>query len=149
MLHSAKSKFAWLVVLLFTAAGIAAAQEKTTKKEAQPAGTPAEGARLYRDYCTGCHGKTGLGDGPAASVLNTKPSDLTTLTERHGGKFPAEYLEKVLRFGVKKPAHGTSDMPTWGPMFSGESNANPTVRSKRIADMISYLETLQKAPKKK
>jgi mono/diheme cytochrome c family protein len=142
-------KFAWVVVLLFTAAGVAAAQEKSAKKEViQPTAT-SDGEQIYRSFCIACHGKSGTGDGPAASVLNTKPADLTTLAERHGGTFPDEYVAGVLRFGMKKPAHGTSDMPTWGPTFTSASGGDKAKVDVKIADLISYLKTLQKKTEKK
>jgi mono/diheme cytochrome c family protein len=149
MIHSAKSKFALLLVLLFSAASFAAGQEKSADKDVLPHGNVADGAKIYRDYCAGCHGKTGMGDGPAASVLNTKPPDLTALSERHGNKFPSDYLAKVLRFGVKTQAHGSEEMPTWGPLFGEAGGGTPARVNQRIADLLSYLETVQKKPKKK
>ena len=35
------------------------------------------GEGLYRDHCTGCHGRDGRGDGSAAGVLPRPPADLT------------------------------------------------------------------------
>ena len=36
-----------------------------------------EGKRLYQSYCTGCHGASGKGDGPAGKTLPVKPADHT------------------------------------------------------------------------
>jgi hypothetical protein len=88
-----------------------------------------------------------LGDGQVASLLNTKPTDLTVLAQRHGGKFPTDYVAKVLRFGVKEPAHGTRDVPTWGPVFAGNIRSN-SQEKKRIADIISSLKSIQRQPRK-
>lgn len=160
MFPPAGATFALPLVLFFTA-GVAIAQEKPAvpspekpaaamqeKSAGNERGNAADGARMYRWYCAACHGRGGLGDGPVASLLLTKPADLTVLAQRHGGKFPTDYVAKVLRFGVNKPAHGTRDMPTWGPVFAGniESSAQ---EKKKIADMISYLESIQRRPKKK
>lgn len=165
MSHSPGSKFVLPLLLLFASAGIAVAQQKPaaasqekrattgqekngTSEAALPPGNSADGAKMYGDYCTGCHGPGGLGNGPAASVLNTKPPDLTTLARRHNGKFPVEYVAKVLRQGVNKAAHGTSDMPIWGPIFSETGSSHRQAENKSIANMISYLESIQKSPKK-
>ncbi|HET9482693.1 MAG TPA: cytochrome c/FTR1 family iron permease [Xanthomonadales bacterium] len=44
---------------------------------ASPRGTPeiALGADVYARSCSGCHGVTGRGDGPAGAALDPKPSD--------------------------------------------------------------------------
>lgn len=158
-------RLALTFTLFFAAAGIsfaqgkpaatspeksAAAQEKGAGADtALPPGILADGAKAYRDYCTGCHGPSGTGDGPAAAVLNTKPPDLTTLSQRHDGKFPAEYVAKVLRHGVNQPAHGTSDMPIWGPIFAGNGTKQEVAENQHIANMITYLASIQKQLKKK
>jgi mono/diheme cytochrome c family protein len=56
----------------------------------------AEGAQTYATYCAGCHGANGRGDGPEAAELPARPADLTTLTARNGGTFPAtEVMNKI------------------------------------------------------
>jgi len=37
-----------------------------------------EGAKLYGEMCTVCHGVTGNADGPGAAVLNPKPRKLSS-----------------------------------------------------------------------
>jgi len=41
-----------------------------------PAGTPAEGQRLFAGLCSACHGESGRGDGPLATGLTKKPANL-------------------------------------------------------------------------
>ncbi len=104
---------------------------------------------MYRAYCAACHGKTGEGNGPAAAALKTPPANLTTLAQRHGGKFPVGYVRRVLEFGVRTPAHGSPEMPIWGALFySLPGNSRAQVRI-RISHLIDYLETLQKKEKKR
>ena len=138
--------FSFLLVSLLCVAGFAAAQEKqekTVKKAPIQPTSPASGEEMYTQYCAVCHGKEGKGNGPAASELKQQPADLSTLAKRHDGKFPDDYVRSVLRFGTKSPAHGTSDMPTWGPLFSTVSGSSQALVDMRIGNLIRYLKTLQ------
>jgi mono/diheme cytochrome c family protein len=96
-------------------------------------------------YCSSCHGRTGRGDGPVGPALTTLPTDLTRLAQRNAGVFPAESVRAFV-IGVGRPivAHGTSDMPVWGPLFRFfESDVR--VRE-RVANVVAYIETLQQKP---
>ncbi|TNF19688.1 MAG: cytochrome c [Rhodobacteraceae bacterium] len=54
------------------------------------------GAMLYARHCAQCHG-TGLrGDGPLASELPVRPTDLTRLSAGNGGVFPTEDVITVI-----------------------------------------------------
>jgi mono/diheme cytochrome c family protein len=98
---------------------------------------------MFNAYCAVCHGKDGKRGGPAGAVLKTPPPDLTTLTQGHGGKYPAAYVQSVIRFGAEGfPAHGTKDMPIWGPAFASVSST-PEVVTIRINVLTHYIETLQ------
>ena len=57
-------------------------------------------------------------DGPVASTLRTHRPDLTTLARRNGGAFPRDRVRGFIE-GTGRPlaAHGTTEMPVWGPMF--------------------------------
>jgi mono/diheme cytochrome c family protein len=99
------------------------------------------GEYIFKWYCAACHGKNGKGNGPAASELKVPPPDLTALSKRNKGKFPANYITQVLVNGPKPSAHGTADMPTWGPLFE-ELNVKGkvTVETNRV---IEYLKSIQ------
>ena len=118
----------------------------------QGAGTPSakgagargpveEGAEMFRGYCGACHGRSGKGDGPAAGSLTSKPTDLTRLAANNKGQFPAQRVAMVLEFGVNVPAHGSTDMPTWGSTFRVMGD-EATVKQ-RVTALTRYLETLQ------
>jgi mono/diheme cytochrome c family protein len=131
-------------ILFLSIVSFATPQEKEKKKPSHlPASDPVSGEGMYRMYCAVCHGKDGRGDGPVASELKTPPSDLTTLSHRHGGKFPEAYVTEVLRTGVKTPAHGTTDMPVWGPLFGTVGGTDQALVNIRITNLVNYLKSLQ------
>jgi len=106
--------------------------------------TPAgAGAEMYMNYCASCHGLDGTGSGPASPALKTPASDLTVLTKRNHGEFPAERVKATIRGDLLVVAHGSKDMPVWGPLFTylgGGSHAEVTVR---INNLTRYIESIQ------
>ena len=118
------------------------AQDKSGADKA-PRTIGASGKQTYTHYCAACHGADARGNGPAAVLLNTPPPDLTTLAKRHGGKFPYEYVSDVLRFGTRIVAHGSSDMPIWGPIFGSMESYDEVAVRKRIKELSDYLASLQ------
>jgi mono/diheme cytochrome c family protein len=123
---------------LFLLASVAGAQNQPPVDK-MPAITP-PGKQTYLHYCASCHGVDARGDGPVAHILKTPPADLTTLAKRHDGKFPYDYVSGVLRFGTRFTAHGSSDMPVWGPVFGSLDDQN---LRKRIKELSDYLASLQ------
>lgn len=101
------------------------------------------GQQMYKQYCAVCHGADAKGQGPLGALLKTPPPDLTTLAKRHLGKFPYEYVSNLLQFGPGPTAHGTSDMPTWGPIFRYYDNQNERVVQQRIKNLCAFLASLQ------
>lgn len=101
------------------------------------------GQQMFTYYCAACHGADAKGHGPTAALLTTPPPDLTTLAKRHYGKFPREYVTNVLEFGPGVTAHGSSDMPTWGPIFRYYDKQNERVVKERIKRLCDYLASLQ------
>jgi mono/diheme cytochrome c family protein len=119
-------------------------QDPWVDKKATPkAAAVPSGKQLFTQYCAACHGESGTGDGPVSPVLKTHPADLTTLAKRHGGEFPYKYVEDVLHFGPGPSAHGSSDMPTWGPIFSWMDDKQKSTVDQRIKNLTKYLATLQ------
>jgi mono/diheme cytochrome c family protein len=101
------------------------------------------GEQTYKQYCAACHGVDAKGNGPLAPLLKTPTADLTTLAKRHAGKFPYDYVSSVLEFGPGLSAHGSSDMPTWGPLFRYVDKQNERVVELRIKNLCYYLASLQ------
>src|SRR5688572_24035792 len=76
------------------------------------------GRDSFELYCASCHGSGGRGDGPIARELRTRPADLTTLARRNDGAFPREAVRGYITgTGRAVAAHGTTEMPIWGPLF--------------------------------
>ena len=132
-----------LAALLLAFAGRAAAQDQNIKKVPIQQTSPGSGAEMYKAYCAVCHGKDAKGDGPAAAELKVPPPDLTTLAKRHDGKYPDNYVTSVLRNGAKAPAHGTAEMPVWGPLFESISGGDQAQVNLRISNLTNYIKTLQ------
>jgi mono/diheme cytochrome c family protein len=72
---------------------------------------------MFKQYCAACHGLNAKGHGPARSALKVPAADLTTLSARHEGGFPYDYVTNILRFGPGIAARGSSDMPARGSIF--------------------------------
>lgn len=102
------------------------------------------GSDSFTLYCASCHGSRGRGDGPVASALREKPSDLTRLSLVNNGSYPRDRVRGFITGTGRTPAaHGTSDMPIWGPMFRAfESDARVRVR---IDNLVNYIESMQAA----
>ena len=121
----------------------AARQNPIVDKTQLPPNYVPSGKALYKQYCAACHGVDAKGHGPAASSLNTRPPDLTTLAKRRDGRFPLEYVEGILRFGPGFSAHGSSEMPVWGPIFQYLDNYDENAVRQRIKNLCDYLQSIQ------
>lgn len=130
-----------LLGVIALAFGAFAQQAKVRKSPAHPT-SAASGQQMYEAYCASCHGRSGKGDGPAAAALKTPPADLTTLVKRNGGKFPAAHVSEVIR-NADVPAHGSSEMPVWGPTFRALSEGHESEVNMRIHNLTKYVESLQ------
>jgi mono/diheme cytochrome c family protein len=104
---------------------------------------PLSGAELYKRHCAACHGNDLKGNGPAPPPFRDFPPDLTTLAQRHGGKFPDAYVVDVLRNGVVLPAHGPAEMPIWGVDFRASERLDEAQVTLRITKLTNYIKSLQ------
>ena len=148
-----------LLALLFSTGALTTAQQSQSaikKGPIQKTSAPS-GEDMFNTYCAVCHGKDAKGNGPAAGALKVPPADLTTLAQRHGGKFPTEYVTTVLQYGVEDiKAHGSKDMPVWGPLFGpsgslSKSQSLPLAEAREVSSAVTlkihnlsqYIESLQ------
>lgn len=139
------TRYRILVVLLvlFAFAMMCSVGVPDVDKNQLPASYVPPGKQLYKNHCAACHGSEGKGDGPVASSLTKRPSDLTTLAMRNGGTFPTGYVANVLRFGSPPAAHGTSEMPVWGPIFLYIEHYNEAAVQQRIKNLCDFLASIQ------
>ena len=132
------------VCCLMAAVAVTAGAQHSTADKPQSLLTPSlVGGDNFKSYCAPCHGRDGTGAGPVASALKARPADLTRLAQRAGGIFPAARVEAfVTNGGPEVAAHGSSDMPIWGPTFMALEPSDTRVKV-RIANLVRYIETLQ------
>jgi mono/diheme cytochrome c family protein len=130
-----------LAVAMAPAVGSAQADKPapTLKREAAKPTSSSDGAQMFASYCAACHGKLGRGDGPAAAALKVKPADLTQLKKNHGGTFSNKDFEEKINGMAMSSAHGTTDMPIWGPIFR-EIAGSPELR---VYNLKKYIDALQ------
>ena len=99
------------------------------------------GAQLFSKNCAVCHAP-GAKAPDVPSPFRTPP-DLTTLAQRHSGKFPETYVRDVLHNGVEMPAHGPAEMPIWGADFVVRDKMNEQQVASRIDELTNYLRSIQ------
>lgn len=101
------------------------------------------GRQMYTNYCAPCHGTDGRGTGPAAAALKSRPTDLTVLTKNNHGKYPDSHVVAILQFGTETSAHGSEQMPVWGPILGSMNRTNSQEKLLRISNLSHYLESIQ------
>ena len=130
---------AWVLLslLLLTACGGNASSSETTSQtiatvppefagKANPldAGAATDGAAVFKNNCSTCHGEMGAGDGIASQSLDPKPANLVDLSRQ----VDDDYL--FWRISVGKP--GTS-MVAWKGILTEE----------QIWQAITFIRTLK------
>jgi len=106
------------------------------------------GRDLYRIYCANCHGPSGHGDGPTASALEVRPTDLTLLAGRNGGEFPRQAVWDAIDGRADVPSHRSGTMPIWGLAFQDpgrDVGQEDEVRT-RIGWLVAFLLSIQDPP---
>jgi mono/diheme cytochrome c family protein len=74
--------------------GLCSGREKPVPKVPDASSALLSGAELYKRHCVACHGEDLKGNGPFPSPYRMPP-DLSTLSRRHGGRFPEAYREVI------------------------------------------------------
>lgn len=118
----------WLPILFFAGPALVYAQD-----DEPDLGTDVQieaGHELYTEKCAQCHGKTGAGEGVAASLLKPPPRDFTPgiykVRTTTSGQLPTSGdIERIIRNGM--PYTG---MPAW-----------PTLSDQEVTNLMYYLKT--------
>jgi len=101
------------------------------------------GKEMFEAYCAACHGKEGKGAGPVAAALKVPPTDLTVLARQNKGKFPSLQVAKAITGEAGISAHGSKEMPVWGPVFMSMSHQHESEVRLRVANLTDYIKSLQ------
>lgn len=125
--------------------GLAVVAGQTTGKPTPPLAIQSlDGRDLFEFYCASCHGRQGRGDGPVGASLKVPPPDLTVIARTNGGTFPSARVRALVAGdeGAWPGAHGSKEMPVWGPIFRA-LDPRDTLNRARVANIVSYLESIQ------
>jgi hypothetical protein len=101
-----------------------------------------QGPALFKAYCASCHGSDAKGTGPMAPYLKVFPADLTHISVRYDGTFPLTRIEGIISGEDQLHAHGTREMPVWGPIFS-QIDQDRDLGRVRIDNLARYLREIQ------
>ena len=106
---------------------------------------PPEGAALFADNCTACHGYRA--EGGVKLVGGQTAPDLTRIAIRNGGEFPrAAVLSQIDGYGRGKVS--AKVMPEFGTLLEGDPvpidvNGTLTPTPRPLAALMIYLESIQ------
>jgi mono/diheme cytochrome c family protein len=135
-----------LAIVLASSVLCGANQQTQTVPNAEEQFTPlirsVEGPDLFRAYCASCHGVAAKGTGPAAPALKAKVPDLTLLARNNRGQFPAAHVREVIMGDKVVAAHGSREMPIWGPIFH-QIESDVDRGNVRLENLVEYLESIQ------
>jgi mono/diheme cytochrome c family protein len=130
-------------LVLAATVAIAASPQTTGRRNPPLVIDSMTGQDLFGFYCATCHGRDAKGHGPVAASLKVAPADLTTIARRNNGVFPSARIAAFLTDGdARTEAHGTREMPIWGPIFMA-LDPSDTLTRVRINNVVSHVQTLQ------
>ncbi len=115
-----RGKLIWLIAPMFMVLFLFQALHAQEK---------AEGKKIYLTYCSGCHGESGKGDGPAARSLPVKPAN------HADGTIMNQLSDKQL-FDIISKGGAAVDKAPFMPAWGGQ------LKEKQIRDIISYIRSL-------
>ncbi len=128
------------IMALALSANAAPAQTKTKQNPIQRL-SPIDGKAMFDGYCTACHGKEGMGNGPAAADLKKPPADLTKISARNGGAFPGVRVQRYIKGLDESDARDRRDMPLWGDLFKSLSQDTAQLRVSNLAEYVKGMQT--------
>lgn len=102
---------------------------RTAPSPAVPTATPPDGKVLYAQWCAGCHGTTGMGDGPNAKMLPVPPARHHD-AEAMGRRSDDALFDTIEAGGAIMNRHHRM------PAFGG------TLTTPQIRALVAYIRTL-------
>ena len=132
-----------LCALLITLCSLSVAQKPGVINIPARHTSASSGKQMFEAYCAPCHGKEGKGNGPVAVALKVPPADLTVLARQNNGEFPSIQVAKAISGEAGVSAHGSKEMPTWGPVFMSISHQHESQVHLRVANLTEYIKSLQ------
>jgi mono/diheme cytochrome c family protein len=105
----------------------------------------------YENNCVACHGANGRGDGYFAQYLKLPMPDLATVSQRNGGVFPADRMQRIIDGREDIKGHGPRQMPIWGAHYNERAHEyykgtayDPEVYTRvRVLALVDFLYSLQ------
>jgi mono/diheme cytochrome c family protein len=139
-----RTALAFVLILLLAGAVLGQTATKPTINKVPARYTPpSSGKVMFDDYCASCHGTEGKGNGPAAAAMKGGVPDITLLAKQHGGEFPGFHVSQTILGNKTMSAHGSKEMPVWGPVFSRLGQQNQGEIQQRVFNLTSYVQSLQ------
>jgi hypothetical protein len=71
------------------------------------------------------------------------PTDLTTLSKRNNGIFPSVRVVNAIKGRGGVAAHGSKEMPVWGPIFMTMEHQHEARAQLRVANLADYIKSMQ------
>jgi mono/diheme cytochrome c family protein len=125
---------------VFSAVATVAYAQPQIKKEPIRNVNASDAPAMFNSYCAPCHGKDAKGTGPAAKALVKAPADLTTIAKRNGGAFPEVKVKRYIEGADDVSAHGSREMPIWGPLFRELNQDTALLRVQQLNDYIKGMQ---------
>jgi mono/diheme cytochrome c family protein len=105
----------------------------------------------FENNCVACHGANGRGDGYFGQYLKLPMPDLTTVTQRNNGVFPADRMQRIIDGREEVKGHGPRQMPVWGAHYNERAREyfkgtayDPEVYIRvRVLSLVDYLYSIQ------
>ena len=131
-----------IIGIVLPGAGAQTQKALDAREQSTPLIQSVKGPDLFRAYCASCHGIDAKGRGPAASALKASVPDLTLLSRRNLGRFPAAHVREVITGERVVAAHGSREMPIWGPIFH-QVEGDQDWGNVRLENLVKYLASIQ------
>ncbi len=118
-----------VVALIGAAAGLTFLGRELLRGDEPLPATGAPARALYDAHCAVCHGSTGKGDGPGATVLRQVMPDFTNSAAM--GAASDRFLFEIIKKGSSQFGRSNA-MPSWGMRLSDE----------QIRALVVYIRSL-------